>query len=273
MSSYADGPESTDSEFDDVFDAYFDQYSTRNSELQKKIDELETKLGLQMLENRKLRVALEVQQNCSNRLQEQLRVQQRQHENAKTRYEEVLARYDRRVDAQEASIAKKDDEVERLVLDLYKARRNLPIKRGYNEQLHNVVLHDMEEEVMMASLSRRSVTSSYIDVQGDGRATLTLLLCDDTHISGVMRTSDGRPYSFIRDCEDNVWKGDHEGLCIGFGHLTMTNNCGRIPLLARFSAMLERSLDRTRSIRFINFDETERITTIMQEGRRVVMRT
>ncbi|CAJ0600813.1 unnamed protein product [Cylicocyclus nassatus] len=254
MSSYADGPESTDSEFDDVFDAYFDQYSTRNSELQKKFDELETKLGRQMLENRKLRVALEVQQNCSNRLQEQLRVQQRQHENAKTRYEEVLARYDRRVDAQEASIAKKDD-------------------RGYNEQLHNVVLHDMEEEVMMASLSRRSVTSSYIDVQGDGRATLTLLLCDDTHISGVMRTSDGRPYSFIRDCEDNVWKGDHEGLCMGFGHLTMTNNCGRIPLLARFSAMLERSLDRTRSIRFINFDETERITTIMQEGRRVVMRT
>ncbi|CAJ0601217.1 unnamed protein product [Cylicocyclus nassatus] len=186
MSSYADGPESTDSEFDDEFGT-----------AEKKIDELEAKLGRQMLENRELRVPLEVQQNCSNRLQEQLRVQQRQHENAKTRYEEVLARYDRRVDAQEASIVKKDDEVERLVLDLYKARRNLPIKRGYNEQLHNVVLHDMEEEVMMASLSRRSVTSSYIDVQGDGRATLTLLLCDDTHISGVMRTSDGRPYSFI----------------------------------------------------------------------------
>ncbi|CAJ0595334.1 unnamed protein product [Cylicocyclus nassatus] len=131
----------------------------------------------------------------------------------------------------------------------------------------------MEEEIMMANLSRRSVTSSYIDVQGDGRATLTLLMSDDTHISGVMRTSDGRPFSFIRDCEDNVWKGDHEGLSIGFGHLTMTNTCGRIPLLPRFSAMLERSLDRTRSIRFINFDDTERIATIMQESRRIFMRT
>ncbi|CAJ0604097.1 unnamed protein product [Cylicocyclus nassatus] len=273
MSSYVDGPETTDSEFDDVFDAYFDEYSTRNSELLKKIDDLETRLGCQRVENRELIVALDMQRNCSNRLHEQLRVQQGQHENAKAHHEAVLARYDRRVDAQEASIAKKTDEVERLVLDLYKARRNLPIKRGYNEQSHNVVLHDMEEEIMMANLSRRSVTSSYIDVQGDGRATLTLLMSDDTHISGVMRTSDGRPFSFIRDCEDNVWKGDHEGLSIGFGHLTMTNTCGRIPLLPRFSAMLERSLDRTRSIRFINFDDTERIATIMQESRRIFMRT
>ncbi|CAJ0597201.1 unnamed protein product [Cylicocyclus nassatus] len=244
MSSYADGPESTDSEFNDVFDAYFDD-STRNSELLKKIDDLETKLGRQMVENRELRVALGMQQNCSDRLHEQLRVQQTQHENAKAHHEAVLARYDRRVDAQEASIAKKTDEVERLVLDLYKVRRNLLIKRGYNEQSHNVVLHDMVEEVMMASLSRKSVTSSYIDVQGDLRATRTLLLSDDSHISGVMRTSDGRPFSSIRDCEDNVWKGDYEGFSIGFGHLTMTNTCGRFLLLARFSAMLKRSLDRT----------------------------
>ncbi|CAJ0607427.1 unnamed protein product [Cylicocyclus nassatus] len=87
---------------------------------------------------------------------------------------------------------------ERLVLDLYKIRRNLLIKRSHNEQLHNVVLHDMKEEVL-SNIGWRVI-------------------------------------QFHPRLVDNVWKGDHEGLCIGFGHLTVTNTCERIPLLARFSA-------------------------------------
>ncbi|CAJ0598798.1 unnamed protein product [Cylicocyclus nassatus] len=72
-----DGPESTDSEFEDVFDAYFDRYSTRNSQLLRKVDELQI------------------------------------------------------------------EEVESLLADLYKTRRNLPLKRGHQEGTHNVLLANM----------------------------------------------------------------------------------------------------------------------------------
>ncbi|CAJ0609316.1 unnamed protein product [Cylicocyclus nassatus] len=156
MSSYMDGPESTDSEFEDVFDAHFDRYSTRNSQLLRKVDALQIEVGRLSMENERVRGALATQENRANQLALDLQTERIRSERATADHKASINRCSARITECQRKIEEKEDEVERLLVDLYKARRNLPLKRGHQEGTHNVLLADMGEEFMLASMSRRN---------------------------------------------------------------------------------------------------------------------
>ena len=69
-----------------------------------------------------------------------------------------------------------------MVDDLRRARCFLPLKRV--NPLENVFRQSQEDELLLAYLSRSIVEKSTIEIQRDGRAFLTLLMVDNTTISG-----------------------------------------------------------------------------------------
>ncbi|CAJ0609269.1 unnamed protein product [Cylicocyclus nassatus] len=173
------------------------------------------------------------------------RTLQKEYETA-LEHEGIVEEYEARLKAREDIIVSLRKESEWMVDDLRRARCFLPLKRV--NPLENVFRQSQEDELLLAYLSRSMVEKSTIEIQRDGRAFLTLLMVDNTTISGLMERNDGTPYNWEEINDDNVWRGDRPGLKLQFGHITIINLGGFMYMPPRMAALLKRSVENISGI-------------------------